>query len=607
MPTRFEDLLRQYERELGINHLLREEFARDYPQLAGALGAAGAAADLDPHVQRLMQGVALMNAQTALRIERSQDAIAEALLQANFPEVLRPFPSCTVVQFDLHAAPLAREQLAVIERGADLLGPPAGGIRCRFRTAGAVTLAPLRLARVRLVSAATAGAHARVPAGVSHILSIDIESLAGPLRIGTNAPARLRIFVDAEPALSAALRDTLFLRGRCAWIAHPGADAWIACPAWPVAAAGFADDDALLPFDSRSHGAFRSLLEYACFPPQFEFLDLDLAALASVPPSTQITLHLGVAGLFDEPDVVHLLSQVNERHLRLFCTCAVNLIAKAAGPVDFNHTRASYPLPSDAARPDVYDIYSIDRVTALADGVCTTFRPLFSLEHGMAPGGTYWAAHRDETLAHISPGYEHALSLEDGGSVPLGARPASLSVDLTCTNRDLPHLAPVGAADGDFTMAALPGVFPIRALRKLSHTYRFGAPERWRVVAHLALTQASLTERAALAELLALYNLPRSPELQRQADGINAVASQPARLLWTECGAATAVRGVEVSVTLDEQAFAGSSAAMFITLLDHLLGGCVHVNSFVQLTVLSLATGKVIARCKPRSGSMQLL
>jgi type VI secretion system protein ImpG len=603
MPTRFEDLLRQYERELGINHLLREEFARDFPQLAGALGAAGAAADLDPHVQRLLQGVALMNARTALQLERSQDDIAAALLEQNFPPAVRPFPSCTVVQFE---RPAMAEGLTEIPRGAELLLSGPDKLPLRFRTARAVTLAPLRLAEVAIHPAAACGAHARIPPGISHLLGLRFEWSGGPLRIGRNAPARLPLFIDADPALNAALRDCLFLRTRAAWVAQGGT--WTACPAIPLAPAGFDEAAALLPPDSRAHPAFRLLLEYACFPEQFHFVDLDLAALAALAPSAPgCTLQLGLGGLLEEPDIVRLLAQLGPGHLRPYCSCAVNLFAKSSGPVDYDQLHTAYRLPTDAAHPHCYDIYHIDRVTAVAGGAaqprCTSFRPLFGLTHGAADAG-YWSMARDDTLADLSPGYEHTIALSRPDFEPFIEEDAALSVDLLCTNRDLPHRVEPGAP---IELAAAIGDVKPRALRKPSRSYRFRVQDRWLLVSHLTLSRVSLASLDALRELLALHNLPRSAELQRQADGIVALDAKPGRVVWTECGAATAIRGVDLALTLDERAFAGAGVHGFIVLLDHFFGACVHTNSYVQLTVLSRQSGKEIIRCRPRSGTQHLL
>ena len=70
---------------------------------------------------------------------------------------------------------------------------------------------------------------------------------------------------------------------------------------------------------------------------------------------------------------------------------------------------------------------------------------------------------------------------------------------------------------------------------------------------------------------------------------------------------ATFVRGIEIRLTIDEEHFVGTSLASFVRVIDTFFGLYVHLNSFVQLVVLSRRTGEEILRCKPRSGESILV
>jgi len=52
--------------------------------------------------------------------------------------------------------------------------------------------------------------------------------------------------------------------------------------------------------------------------------------------------------------------------------------------------------------------------------------------------------------------------------------------------------------------------------------------------------------------------------------------------------------------------FIGASIATFVGAINTFLGYCVHLNSFVQLVVVSKRTGEEIVRCKPRSSDLVL-
>jgi type VI secretion system protein ImpG len=622
MSSSLQKLFRYFQHELVMNDALRGDFARRHPSLASALGAAGAGgAELDPHIQRLLQAIALMNAHTAMRIDASQAWLTEALLHMNYPHYLRPFPSCTIVQFDAESAELGddpREAVTTVPRGTVLLGPVHEGVRCQFRTVYPVTVAPIRLSAAQFGTAANAPVTDRLSPEITHVISLTVETTSSTAGIGASGLEQLSLFIDAEPATCAHLHDTIYMSTTCAWLECDDAGSWERLSEVPLRSVGFADDEAILPFQARSHHAYRLLMEYGCFPEKFNFLSLDLAQCVRLIPvdCRRVSLHLGVVGLRHDSDVAQVLGGLTRQHLRLFCTPAVNLFSKAGCAIELDHTKTEYVLPTDAVQPRAFDIYSIDRVSAIesgADGQANTIEyfPYYSLKHGVAGGrrGNYYFFRRKELLADLSPGYEHAISLVDLDFNPLEVKAATVSIDLTCTNRDLPTRMPFGAPNGDLSMAKPLGGVPIRILRKPTRSHRFSADDSWRLVSHLSLSHHSLVQDGvtSLAELLTLYNLPQSPVNARQVSGIVALAAKPARFKWREGFSTGYIRGVEIRLTLEEQAYAGGGLHAFIQVLDHFFGLYVHLNSYVQLVVVCQTTGKEILRCAPRSGSRQLL
>jgi type VI secretion system protein ImpG len=107
--------------------------------------------------------------------------------------------------------------------------------------------------------------------------------------------------------------------------------------------------------------------------------------------------------------------------------------------------------------------------------------------------------------------------------------------------------------------------------------------------------------------MLTLYDLTQSPVSRRQIAGIVGLEHRDATCMMRDKGRSGLVHGLAVRLTLDEDAFAGTSLHLFITVLDHFFGLYVQSNSFTQLTVVSQASGKELIRCKPRSGARQLL
>ena len=92
-----EDLLRYYERELTYLRQMGGDFARRYPRVAGRL-LLGPDSCEDPHVERLLEGFALMAARVHRRIDDDFPEISESLLNMIYPAYLRPLPSMTIVE-----------------------------------------------------------------------------------------------------------------------------------------------------------------------------------------------------------------------------------------------------------------------------------------------------------------------------------------------------------------------------------------------------------------------------------------------------------------------------------------------------------------------------
>ncbi len=609
-----EQLLPYYESELGYLRRNLREFAERYPKIAGRLLISGEVCE-DPHTERMIEAFALLNARVAKRLDDDYPEFTEALFDVLYPHYLRPFPSCSIARLDTEGA---QGGASVIARGTQLSTRPIRGAACTFRTVYPVTLAPLAFSHAGFDAIASPPDAVRLPAGVSSFLHFTLSSTrdgAAPIQ----ALPALRVFIDGEPSFCAALRDALFMRGLSAWAEADHNGRWVALSAIPVKAAGFEEDEALIDFPARSHAAYRLLTEYFCFPEKFNFFDIDLAAMAAaLPPGARsITLHLGIKGIRADSNTARMLSTVSTNNVLLGCTPVINLFRQRGEPIRLTHASASYPVLADARRAFAYEIYSIDSVNLVRQTpqgeTVVEFRPFYSLKHAQTPeqNGHYWAMRRDEELMERSPGFEAQISIVDIDFDPAAVETDTLNIDLTCSNRDLPALLGYGQPGGDLFLEGGSNLRAIAFLRKPTPSYRFGRGRgaHWRLISHLSLNHLSLAEGGidAFREMLALYDLPRSPASQRQIGGIADLA-QHAATAWMSGNPFTClVRGVEVRLSIDEEAFVGSGIHAFAHIVERFLALYVHANSFTRLVVVSSKNGEELLSCAPRSGDSSLL
>lgn len=603
-----------YERELSTMQSFNAEFAAEFPAQASQLGMDGGQSD-DPHIERFIQATALSNARIAKLIDDNDHKLAEAMLQVNYPHYLQPFPSTSIVRVDMGAGLDTMTESGMIARGAMLVARAADAPVCRFRTVYDVPLTPLVLAKVAFRPHFNLPATMARPAAVTSILSIDIESKAPNLGLGQVQLDHLRIFIDAEPSLCAITRDVLFLHAKTAYLEIDGT--CLALSRVPLRAVGFSAQEAVLPRSSLSHPAYLLLTEYFVHPEKFNFFDIDWAMLALHMPATcqRVTLHLGLAGVSADAHAGRVLTQLSSENFVLGCTPVVNLFKHAACPIELTHMAPDYELIADGNLGDACDIYSVDKVTTVQKSrhgrTLTEFRPYYSLRHGEAGGrsGRYYMVRRDEMAALRHPGHATRIALFDLDLDPLAIADASVSIDLTCTNRDSPSRLRYGAAGGDLKLEQARECYPLRFLRRPTPQYRFNAQDQWRLIAHLSLSHCALTPDGLglLKETLTLYDLTQSAVSQRQIAGIVALEQRQTTVWMHDDGHSSLVHGVAVHLTLDEDAFVGTGIALFTSVLDHFFGLYVHCQSFTQLTIFSQASGKELIRCLPRSGAHNLV
>ena len=86
-----------YERELAILRQRAAEFAEEHPKIAARL-SLGRDESQDPHVERLLQGVAFLNARLHKRLEDDFPELSDTLLDLLYPHYLRPVPSMSIVE-----------------------------------------------------------------------------------------------------------------------------------------------------------------------------------------------------------------------------------------------------------------------------------------------------------------------------------------------------------------------------------------------------------------------------------------------------------------------------------------------------------------------------
>src|SRR6195256_1502612 len=184
-------LLPYYERELDAIKRLAAEFADTHPKIAGRLRLSANAVD-DPHVARLLEGVAFLAARVHHRLDDEFPELTDALLGVLYPHYLAPVPSAAIMQFqsdpDL-ALPLN------ISAGIALETEPVRGEVCRFRTSWPITLWPIEIENVRLSGLPLAAPANPLATGAVSVLRITLKCRSADVDFARLGIDRLRFFI----------------------------------------------------------------------------------------------------------------------------------------------------------------------------------------------------------------------------------------------------------------------------------------------------------------------------------------------------------------------------------------------------------------------------
>ncbi len=595
---------------------LREEgaaFAARYPRVAGALDL-GPEGGSDPDVERLIEAVAFLTARVQRNLDGQLPRLASGMLDALYPALVAPTPSMAIAALPVNPARARAAAGFVVPRGAQLTARTDLGAAVRLRTAWDVTLQPLSIAAVDRPDAALLPfLDGRAEAGSA--LRIRLAALGGE-RFADLAPGSLRFRLAGAFGLASAMLETLLTGAREVWAMDPGAE--------PVALGdrstgrarrlagarlspvGFRPEEALLPSPPASHDAHRLVQEWFAFPDKFLFLDIEgLDAAAGVAEGGFLDLVLIVDA------APQALAAAEGGGLRLHEVPVVNLFSRISEPIRLDPGAVEYVLAPDAREERSVEVHSIDRVTLtrIEPGAAGRVAPFFGFAAEDCAPDLGWIARRAPTRRADHGGSDVLIAFRDRGFGR--AAPAEVAfAHLQCTSRGLAALLPAGAGLGIGVDA--PVLAPTLATKPTPQQDPPAAgADLWRLIAHLSSNRLALTEGPlalpALRESLALYGGVGSRTTARQVEGVvglaaRRVARRVGRDAWRGF-----VRGVEVTVTLDEEGFIGGSGWLFGAVLAQFFALHAGPVAFTELVLRGAGRDGEWARWPPMTGDAALL
>ncbi len=608
-----DELLSLYNRELTFFRRMAADFAKAHPKIASRLRISDDVIE-DPHVSRMVEAFAFLNARTRRKIDDDFPEITQAMLQILYPHYLTPFPSTAIVKFALQ--PDQADMMAgfTIPRHSMLESEPIGGDPCRFRTSFQVTVWPIELK--------SAGYHG-FPFPVPSVSFASKSRSVVKLELNCFSPkiapceldlGSLRFYLNAPSPYVHQLYELIFNNSIGVAVSNSPDDRNpLVLGADSIQPVGFARDQGLVDYSERSFPGYQLLTEYFAFPEKFLFFDiqgLDRKVMMGFDKPNPLSIYIFLNRHLEEME-----RYVTTETFQLGCSPMVNLFRQRAEPIRLTHNQSEYHVVPDARRPLSHEVYSIDRVTALnPENEELEFSPFYSFQHHHARNrhdSRFWYASRqpaNQDSGNTDGGTEIGLSFVDLQFNPAAAADWTIDVETTCLNRDLPGRLPFGGGQPRLFLSDGGPLQRIVCLTPPSKTLRpsLGYGTLWRLISHLSLNHLSLfsSDGSAepLQEILKLYDVADSEETRNMIDGLISVRAQ--RVVGRPGGPVSGgfCRGLEVTLEFDEDKFSGNGVYLFGAVLERFLGLYSSINSFTQTTIMTNRHDRPLCQWSPRVG-----
>jgi len=611
-----DSLLAYFHRELEALRGLAGEFAERHPKIAGRLRLTKDTSD-DPHVARLLEGVAFLGARVQHRLDDEFPELTDGLLSVLYPHYLAPMPAVAITQFTADPGLTGPVRLPA---GVAIETEPVGGETCLFRTAYPLTLWPVEIEAARLSGMPLAAPVNPAATRAVACLRISLRCANPTMTFTQLGLDRLRVFLAGEQG-SALLELLLAHTVSVAFADDPADTHPVILPPDTLQAVGFSAEEALFPWPRRSFSGFRLLSEYFCAREKFLFIDicrLDAKTLVSAANRMDIFVYLDRA-------MPELERSVQTSSLALGCTPIVNLFEQRCEPIPLDHTSVEYRIEPNVRRPASVEVWSVEHVReGLPGGEVRIWAPFHRLTRAHADatadapvGGFYGTARRETTGGNR--GTDVYLLPHDAAFDPEREAGSVLSISALCCNRDLPAALPftvgrpmlrlVEGAAGVVGLTCLTA--PTPTLRRPLRQHGF-----WRLISHLSLGHLSVvggeTAADALREVLRLYDCRDSAESRAAIQSLLNVTSQPGTARISQRGGPGLrnggfCRGLDVTLTFDEQVWTTGGIFVLASVLDRFLALHATVNSFVRTRAILRGRAGAVASWPARTGSQVLL
>ncbi len=599
-----------FEREYNFLQVSGEEFSKKHPTLGSRLHLSERERK-DPFVERLFEGFAFLAGRIHERLDDEFPEIAGGIIEILFPHLLKPFPSCSILQakhkvgaittpvligkgseiqtqtgkykvkYKVYAGPREKSRITEKEEPAEFT----------FCTTQNLTVRPIKITQVKVVDS---------PQGNSSLIltiqpdrNINYESLElnrfqiylhGSASIKYNLLLYLTKYVSSVSVREIVNDKTPFQKVDGVKIGIPELSK-------EIIEEGEVDNS-ILPFSKTTFSGYRILQEYFAFPEKLFFVDM--VGLDKFNPSGE-SHPFEIKIDFDR-------KLLREKHpglnnILLNCTPIVNLFPKTTEEVIVNQRLPEYYIVPDLDRRKSREIYSVDKVSGISEDKFEQYKYIPISSHDILdtsdPEYNYKRFYSTFRRTQQNDMNDTFIRLF-GPSMEYEEFPKeTLSIEATLSNGFLPSAyLEVGSIKEPIDFPA-----GIEASNITIPNEVLECPKRqnylWSLISHLTVSYTSLADADSLKSILNLYNwtMTHNHPNKKRIEGIKKIHTPK---LISKFKNQSIIRGIEFHIEVDPKEFEQGEGDinLFGMVLNNFLSQYVTLNSFVFLKITEIGTGK---------------
>ena len=561
----------QFAYQLADLHQQMQVFAEKYPEHARQLNL-NELKDKDPHVERLLEGVAFMNAKIQQRIDADIAEVSQNFIEQLWPDLLRPIPSLTIMQILPRVGQL--QAAYSLAKGTLLSSAPVGpeSMACHFSTTETLSILPLHLVSVQQ--------EATVNGGTIIQLRLQAEPEVDWTLLQTQP---LSLYVSAESYLQTAILQALTQSDNRVHISFPDLpeQRHIGLPNGAIQLKKITHENVLLPSTGRDHLAHRLLHEYFAFPEKYHFVEVLGWETLAFPALCQ-TLVINIETTATLPNKLLL----SKEHIHLNCVPAINLYSATSEPLTIEQQQLDYTLVADTKNRESVNVYRIDSAVAVdtASGERCDLASFFDFRQRQANSAYFHARVESQSGGKV----EHKVSVHQLNTTEKQRLSCTVQVHNGYYPRKFLRENEIHRAQAELNFGTIKNRTRPSELRMLPQRGEY----QWQLIQHLRLGLKSIRNVTDLQQVLDLYNWSENLEHQKMIQGILELTLTP--IEYIQRGGLRF--GVRVDILLDEAQYSAfSDIYHFSKILHDFFCLQAPVNTSVRTHIRCANSAKTLA------------